>query len=109
LISGRRLLVNQLRLRLGDRDPPPMHARHAMARRSGLVEKSVTSTHAYAALAAFLLVLLIWWVARKLGPPKLAAKRNKTHGLSSSAARAAARSVEPGHAPPIKPIKFGKR
>jgi hypothetical protein len=64
---------------------------------------------AFAALAAVLMIPLIWWLARKHGPPKFATKPIKSRGLSSSAARAAARRVEAGHASPIKAIKFGKR
>lgn len=59
---------------------------------------------AFAALAAFMMVLLIWWAARSYGPLKRTGKLKKTHGLSLPAARSVA-----GQTSPTKPIKFGKR
>jgi hypothetical protein len=69
----------------------------------------VTYSLAFAAFAASLMLLLIWWLARKHGPPRFATKPIKSRGLSSSAARAATGPVKPGAASSIKSIRFGKR
>jgi hypothetical protein len=60
-------------------------------------------------LAAFVIALLIWRMARKHGPTKFAFKLNKTRGLSSPAARSVAARVKADRASSIKPNKFGKR
>jgi hypothetical protein len=69
----------------------------------------VSYSLAFATSAAVLMVLLIWWLARKRGLPRFAAKPIKTRGLSSPAARAATRRLKADYASSVKPVKFGKR
>lgn len=102
-------LLNHSGVGLVSRDPPPPTERHATSGVFGLVERAVSYSLAFAASAAVLMVVLIWWLARKHGLPRLATTPLKTRGLSSSATRAAAGQVKAAHALSIKSKKFGKR